>query len=291
MAHRPVDRTYAAEGSRDGLSEAQVQYRTEAAAGTMTGPGLLIRAADGTLYMVPDAVLEQEPYRLPDSEQPGSEQGDGYQEFLNACPPVHQVRNALRVPSGRLLEPVDAADPVSGTGNRQKTSIDALNELTSVPDPVSGTGARQKTSIAALQSMVEHTPELQRSSNWFQNIAPGDDPIGHLSKGEKGLLIRGDDGTLYFLPQEELERCRLPAEAQPEDVQAVLDDCPAVYYVKNALWGSGLTQKTVSGTGARQKTQITPLQRLEGQTPAARSWRGWSRTADPRTRRGPGEAR
>jgi hypothetical protein len=287
MAGKPVDRTHAAQEARGELHEAQAQYRTEAAADTTSVPGLLVRAADGTLYMIPDAVLEQEPYRLPESEQPGSEQGDGYQDFLNACPPVHQVRNALRIPSGRLLEPVDAADPVSGTGNRQKTSIDALNELTSVPDPVSGTGARQKTSIPALQTLVEQTPELQQSRNWFQNIAPGDDPIGHLSKGEKGVLIRGDDGTLYFLPQEELERCRLPAEAQPEGVQAVLDECPAVYYVKNALMGSGL----VSGTGARQKTEITPLQRLEEQTPAARSWRGWSRTADPRTRRGPGEPR
>lgn len=258
MAGKPTD-----ERGRGGLEDSQSQtaYRTETGSGAETGPGLLIRAADGTLYTIPDDRLEQEPYRLPESEQPGSEQGDSYQDYLNACPPVHGVKNALRTPDGRLVEPLQASDPVSGTGARQKTSIPSLQEL--------GAG----------------TPELQKSKNWFQDIAPGDDPLGHLTQGEKGFLIRGADGTLYFLPEQDLADCKMPAEVQPEGIHAVLDDCPAVYHVKNALCGNGLTQKVVSGTGSRQKTQIDTLHRLGEQTPQARSSRGWSRAADPRTRR------
>ena len=54
----------------------------------------------------------------------------------------------------------------------------------------------------------------------------------------KGLLLRRKNGTLYFIPDQELARFELPEEYQPggtEQLQDALDRLPPVFDIKNAI--------------------------------------------------------
>ena len=54
----------------------------------------------------------------------------------------------------------------------------------------------------------------------------------------KGLLIRRKNGTLYFVPDKDLEKFVLPDEYQPggsEPLQDALDRLPPVFDIKNAI--------------------------------------------------------
>jgi|GEM_PF-5210533 len=57
---------------------------------------------------------------------------------------------------------------------------------------------------------------------------------------KKGVFLRRKDGTIYFIPDEDLEVCKLPAELQPggedgDSIQQAFDRLPPVFDIKNAI--------------------------------------------------------
>jgi len=246
-----------------GLGEARAEFAPMEAdqRGLEEKPGLLIRGADGRLFFIPDAYLESEEHRLPDDKQPGSERGDRLQDLLNACPPVHRVKNALRV--------------------RERQ---ALDQLESTASPVSGTGGRSKTLIGPLSTLREQTPDARRARAWLAGEPPPA-PRRRSAVDRPGILIRGADGTLYFVAEKDLDsastRYALPEDsAMFAEGRDLLEDCPVVHQVKNAIQLSSLDELEalrVSGTGSRSKALIDALQEIEATTPASRSARAWSR--------------
>ena len=56
---------------------------------------VLLRAVDGTMYVIPDEVLCR--FKMPDHEQIGSTKGDLLQTLLDDLPNLLNIRNALRL--------------------------------------------------------------------------------------------------------------------------------------------------------------------------------------------------
>jgi len=256
--------------------------------------GILTREADGTLYFYSDKTLESAKYlfRLTEDQQPGSEEGDKLQEILNRCPPTEGILNSLRV---RNL--VD----LSGTASPE--------ELKQFEASAShgGTGGKEKTRIDALGALAERTEPLRTSKTWFK----GRDPkpiLCSLDGGAPGQIIRGADGTLYFVPAQQKSLFKLPSHQQvnlpkgseatdeAKKLQELLDASPPLAGLKNHLQGcdlvsgtgakektriDNLTAPATSGTGTREKTKLDTLNAMAKSTDRSRTAMAWSRNDTP----------
>lgn len=226
-------------------------------------PGVLIRADDGTLYFIPDDDLE-ECYTLPEGEQPGSKAGDRTQDQLNHCPPLHKLGNALRT---------------------RRADIGIIERLTP------GEGVfKPKIKTDSLKKLKEETESSHSRGRLFRPVESGRDEYTGDPEEGRGILIRADDGTLYFVPDSDLESpektYKLPEHEQPRskggvESQQELDGCPPVYKLKNALRtsksGLDAIENLSPGGAFKPKIGINPLKSFARSTPRGRSTRAYSR--------------
>ncbi|QQP93207.1 hypothetical protein IGS68_29225 (plasmid) [Skermanella sp. TT6] len=200
--------------------------------------GLLVRDGNGYLYFVPDEHLDLTQLQLPEDQQPGGdpmlpdgEDGDQLQRLLNHCPVIWGICNALRGPFLRLEDEV----PLLSLSLSQSSST-----CVPAPQPVGSIELDCLQQIAA-----ETSPALSsRAWSWGRDSLAKYQPSQH-----SGLLVRGEDGTLSFIPDTVMEAYRLPEKVQPkcqsetsQALQELLDRCPPVWKIRNALRGEPLEQ-------------------------------------------------